>query len=190
MLKNNYFLIFISINIGFSLFEKIDSFYFELLTKSTNDLYFSQNFHFVYLINSYERKKEVLSLIDCLALSSTSGFTKAISYQDLNNSKVSCNLYSSCPSFDSDTVISQSIKSRVYIINNCSSYLGKYIFIYITGIAFLNNINLKIDKYNLGPSLSVKSTNIDIHTNYYLSSPNGLYKAILLPTGNFFVMVN
>ena len=131
MLKINYFLIFIFIIIEFSLFKNINPFYFELfISNKTNDLTFSLNFHFAYLINSYERKKELLSLVDCLALSSTSGFTKAISYQDLNNSKVSCNLYSSCPSFDSETVISQSIKSRVYIINNCSGYLGKYIFIY------------------------------------------------------------
>ena len=130
-MKKKYFSILLLIAFELGLLKPTNSIYFELFISNNEiDLYFSQNFETSYLINSFERNKELLSLIDCLSLSSTNSFTEAISYQDLNNSKVICNFYSSCPTFDSDTEISQSIKSRIYIINNCSnsSYPGEIFF--------------------------------------------------------------
>ena len=111
------YLILLSIFTGFYFIKSTNGFYFEIfISNNTSNLKLSANFEMAYLINSYETKKGQLSLMECLSFHSINIFSKAILYQDLDDSKIICNSYSNQPSLNSDTALSQSIKSRIYLI--------------------------------------------------------------------------
>ena len=101
---------------GFCFIKNTDCSYFELfISNNISNLKISANFEMAYLLNSYETKKELLSLTECLSIQSTNIYTVAVLYQNLDGSNIICKYYSNQPKLNSDTELSQSIKSRIYI---------------------------------------------------------------------------
>ena len=121
------FLNLISFNIACSLLQNSD--YFKLFNSNdynTNSLKYAANFENYYLIKSIENQKDLLSLIECLSLNSLNVFTKSVSYEHFNYSRVICKLYAGLPRFAGDVEVSQSNLARIY--SNTKNFTGIIFF--------------------------------------------------------------
>ena len=113
-----------------------DSTYFEsFYQNNTHNLKFSSNFEKDYFLNSFENKKELLSPIDCLKIHSANVFTKSVSYENLDPSRVVCKAYSNYPQFIGDTEMSNNSK-----IFNIKVSKGKFFYnLLFSNFKSLNN---------------------------------------------------